>query len=153
VPGSVTLLGYANGGAWSRQAPLQQLQGEAGIARLWARERIAELSRRKRLAGGGATSGRLARERIDAEIEALAMGYGLVSERTSLVAVDVTPARPADAVARMAQAPTMAPAGSLWARSAGFAQTATPAALLGWLGSLALAVALWLAAPVLWPRR
>jgi Ca-activated chloride channel family protein len=153
VPGSVTLLGYANGGAWSRQAPLQQLQGEAGIARLWARERIAELSRRKRLAGGGATSGRLARERIDAEIEALAMGYGLVSERTSLVAVDVTPARPADAVARMEQAPTMAPAGSLWARSAGFAQTATPAALLGWLGSLALAVALWLAAPVLWPRR
>ncbi len=153
VSGTVTLLGYANGGAWTRQAPLQQLEGEAGIARLWARERIAELSRRKRLAGGGATSGRLARDRIDAEIEALAMGYGLVSERTSLVAVDVTPARPAGAAGRMEQAPTMAPAGSMWSRSAGFAQTATPAAWLAWLGGFALALALWLGAPVLLPRR
>jgi Ca-activated chloride channel family protein len=144
---SLTLLGFSSGSTWSRQAPLQQLEGEAGIAKLWARERIAELSRRKRLAGGGATTGRLSREALDAEIEALAMGYGLVSERTSLVAVDVTPARPEGAALGREQAPTAAPKGTAWTRTSAFAQTATPAALLGWIGTVLLALALLLARP------
>nr|WP_240901461.1 marine proteobacterial sortase target protein [Thioalkalivibrio sp. XN279] len=147
-PGKLlTLLGFSGGATWSRQAPLQQLEGEAGIAKLWARERIAELSRRKRLAGGGATTGRLSREALDTEIEALAMGYGLVSERTSLVAVDVTPARPEGAALAREQAPTTAPNGTAWARTSAFAQTATPAALFGWIGTVLLALALLLARP------
>ena len=143
---AVTLLGYADGSAWSRQVPLQALAGEAGIARLWARERIAELGRHKRLTSGAMT-GRLSREQLDAEIEAVAMHYGLVSERTSLVAVDVTPARPEGAPGRLEQAPTAAPAGTAWSRSAAFARTATPAAMLAWLGTVLLALAGLLLAP------
>jgi Ca-activated chloride channel homolog len=137
--GLLTLTGRDGHGDWVRQLPIVALQGEAGIARLWARERIAELSRRKRLGGsGGAASG------LDEQMLELALEYGLVSELTSLVAVDVTPVRPAGAPGRLAQAPTAAPAGGAWAHSAGFPATATAAPLWAWLGVLAFALAGWL---------
>ncbi|HUG98252.1 MAG TPA: marine proteobacterial sortase target protein [Gammaproteobacteria bacterium] len=133
--GLVTLAGRDAHGDWVHQVPIIALQGEAGIARLWARERITELSRRKRLAGSDAPSADL-----DAQILELALGYGLVSDLTSLVAVDATPVRPAGAPGRLAQVPTAAPAGGAWAH-AGFPATATAAPLLTRLGALAFAVA------------
>ncbi|HRP88023.1 MAG TPA: marine proteobacterial sortase target protein, partial [Gammaproteobacteria bacterium] len=89
LQGLLTLAGQDAGGHRLRQAPVVALEGEAGIARLWARERIAELSRRKRLGDDAASPAEL-----DRRILALAMRYGLVSELTSLVAVDNTPVRP-----------------------------------------------------------
>lgn len=134
-PGMLTLAGESGNGAWVRQVPIVALEGEAGIARLWARERIAGLSRRKRLGGRhGEPSGE-----YDRRILELALGYGLVSELTSLVAVDTTPVRPAGAPGRLAQAPTAAPAGGAWARTTGFPATASGAPLLTVLGVLALA--------------
>jgi Ca-activated chloride channel family protein len=134
--GLLTLSGNSRTGAWLRQLPMQELEGEVGIARLWARERIAELGRQKRLglSPGPGEGG------FDARMLELAMHYGLVSEKTSLVAVDVTPARPAGLPDRQAQAPTSAPAGGAWAHSTGFPVTATPAAL--WLLSALLALLL-----------
>jgi Ca-activated chloride channel family protein len=134
--GVLTLAGRDPQGAWVHQVPVVRLASESGIAKLWARERIAELSRRKRLGGYRVTSSEL-----DDAILDLALRYGLVSELTSLVAVDATPARPAGAPGRLEQAPTAAPAGSAWARSAAFPATATRAPLLAWLGALALALA------------
>jgi Ca-activated chloride channel homolog len=136
MQGMLTLAGRDGNGFRLRQAPVVALAGESGIARLWARERIAELSRRKRLGDGGVTPAD-----IEQRILELAMRYGLVSEQTSLVAVDDTPARPPGATERSGQAPTAAPVGSAWARTASFAATATAAPLLAWAGLLSLALA------------
>lgn len=127
--GLLTVTGRDGTGAWLRQVPIVMLHGEAGIARLWARERIAGLSRRKRLGGEGADP-----DELDAQILALALHYGVVSELTSLVAVDATPVRPAGAPGRLEQAATAAPAGGAWARSAGFPATATTARPAAWIG-------------------
>lgn len=136
MQGMLTLAGHDGSGYRLRQAPVAALQGEAGIARLWARERIAELSRRKRLGDGADTIAD-----VDQRILELAMRYGLVSERTSLVAVDDRPVRPPGATKRSARAPTAAPAGSAWARTAGLPATATAAPLLTGMGLLSLALA------------
>jgi Ca-activated chloride channel homolog len=135
--GVLTLGGRSRTGAWVHQLPFAAPVGETGIAKLWARERIAELSRRKRLGGTHApgVAG------LDAQVQALALEHGLVSELTSLVAVDVTPVRPAGMPDRLAQAAAPAPAGTAWARSAGFPATATSARLwlLAGAGSLSIA--------------
>lgn len=75
---------------------------QAGLDLLWAREQIAELN----LSKTPATA-----QRIKEQVTALALKYHLVSPYTSLVAVDVTPARPVDAETRLAEAGLMMPAG------------------------------------------
>jgi Ca-activated chloride channel family protein len=140
--GLLSLSGQDSGGAWLRQIPISTLRGQAGIAKLWARERIGELSRQRRI---GTQPGE-----IEAQILDVALAHHLVSELTSLVAVDVTPVKPIDAVARREQAPTSGPAGGAWANTAGLSQTATPAPLLALLGALAFSIALMIA---VLPRR
>jgi Ca-activated chloride channel family protein len=139
--GLLGLSGRTADGAWLRQELLGPPAAGAGIAKLWARERIGEWSRRKQLGLGEA-------DELDARIEGLAMEHHLVSERTSLVAVESTPVRAAGEALKSAQAPTPAPAGSYWARTAGFAATATPAPLAARVALFALALALWLALPL-----
>lgn len=138
-PSGLTLSGRDANGHWVRQVPLVVLEGETGIAKLWARERIGALSRRKRL-----TPDAELRDGLDTQILALSLDYGLVSELTSLVAVDATPVRPAGMPGNTVQAPTAAPAGTGWARSAGFAPTASIAPLLAWFGALALSIGMGL---------
>jgi Ca-activated chloride channel family protein len=136
--GVLTLSGRGAGGAWTRQLKLNVVNEQSGIAKLWARERIAGLSREKSF-GADAKA-------IEARIVELALAHHLVSEFTSLVAVDVTPARPRDAALNREQAPTAGPMGGAWSGTTGFAQTATPAPLLFAVGFIALAIAavLWL---------
>ena len=134
-PRGLTLAGRDATGHWVRQVPIVALEGETGIAKLWARERIGALSRRKRLSRGADV-----RRALDERILALSLDYGLVSELTSLVAVDSTPVRPDGMAGATAQVPTAAPAGTPWAGSAGFATTASPARLLASLGGLALLI-------------
>lgn len=131
--GSLTLSGRSGGGAWTRQLPLNVASDRAGIAKLWARERITELSRQKNF---GADA-----HEMQTRIVELALTHHLVSEYTSLVAVDVTPVRPLGIPLNKEQAPTSAPAGSYWASSTGFSSTATPAPLWMLTGLLALALA------------
>jgi Ca-activated chloride channel family protein len=137
--GVLTVSGRSGGGPWTRQLPIKVVGDQAGIAKLWARERIGELSRQKNFGDEPAKKA--------TEIVELALVHHLVSEFTSLVAVDVTPARPADIGWNREQASTSAPEGSYWARSTGFSSTATPAPLLLLIGMLALALAfaLWAA--------
>jgi len=139
--GVLTLSGRTSGNAWVRQIPLTVVDQQSGIAKLWARERIGDLTRRKGLDGDGRDA--------EAKIVALALDHHLVTQFTSLVAVDVTPARPVGADLLQFQAPTSAPAGGAWARSTGFPGTATPAPLLLLIGALALAFS----ALLLLPRR
>jgi Ca-activated chloride channel homolog len=136
----LTLTGSQNGAAWVHQVPLTVVGQQSGVAKLWARERIRSITRQRNLGADAAQT--------EAAITAVALRHHLVSDFTSLVAVDVTPVRPAGASDRTEQAPVSAPTGSYWA-STGFARTATSAPLLLlvallWLG---LAVLLFAAAP------
>jgi Ca-activated chloride channel family protein len=137
-PGMLRLTGRRDGRIWQQELSMTPVDGQSGLSKLWARDRIGELSRLKSV-GGDATA-------LQAQILRLALQYQVVSEYTSLVAVDATPARPVDEALRPEQAPTSAPVGSYWQTgSTGFAQTATPAPLwmLGGLMALILALTLY----------
>ena len=138
--GVLTLAGLSDGRAWIRQVPITLVGEQAGVAKLWARERIGALSRER----GGAGA-----DLIKARVTQLALDHHLVSEFTSLVAIDTTPARPQQAPYESEQAPTSAPVGSYWAQSSGFPSTATAAPLLLLVGALALCIAAGLS----WNRR
>jgi Ca-activated chloride channel family protein len=129
----VTLSGRVNGAAWIHQLPVVSVGEQAGISKLWARERIGSLSRQKRFGGDG--------KELDDAIVAVALEHHLVSELTSLVAIDTTPIRPAGVDDRSEQAPTSAPLGSYWAKTTGFAKTATVAPLTLSIGALFLCIA------------
>jgi len=132
--GVLTLSGRSAGGAWVRQIPIRLMGAQTGIAKVWARERIAALMRQRSFGTADPAA-------IEEQVVQLALAHGLVSDFTSLVAVDVTPARPLDRALLPQQAPTSAPRGSYWARSTGFAQTATPAPFLLLAGLLAFLAA------------
>ena len=143
--GVLTLTGRSGGGAWTRQLPLNMVNDQSGVAKLWARERIGALSRQKNL-GGDATE-------AEGQIVSLALKHHLVSDYTSLVAVDDTPVRPVDVDAHPEQVAVSAPRGGAWASTTGFASTATPAPLLLLMGLGALAFGFALRMPVLSRRR
>jgi len=135
--GLLTLSGTAGAHAWVRQLPLTVVSAQAGVGKLWARERIAELSAQRGLAGQD--------EATRQAIVGLALAHHLVSEFTSLVAVDVTPVRAAGAPLAAEQLPTSAPQGSYWASSTGFPRTASAAPLLILVGLSWLTLAVLLA--------
>jgi Ca-activated chloride channel family protein len=132
----VTLSGRTHGIDWTHQIPIASVTEQAGISKLWARERIGALVRQRNFGGDAAQA--------QADIVGLALQHHLVSEFTSLVAVDDTPARPPEATDRSEQAPTSAPVGSYWANTTGFAKTGTAAPLTLLIGFAALAVAMLL---------
>jgi Ca-activated chloride channel family protein len=129
----ITLSGRTHGIAWTHQIPIAVVTEQAGISKLWARERIGALVRQRYFGGDAAQA--------QADIVELALQHHLVSEFTSLIAVDDSPARPAAATDRSEQAPTSAPASSYWANTTGFAKTGTAAPLTLLIGLASLAVA------------
>jgi Ca-activated chloride channel homolog len=131
--GMLTLTGRTAGRAWLRQIPIEVVGQQAGLAKLWARERIGALAREGNFTGTP--------DQAKAQITQLALDHHLVSDYTSLVAVDVTPVRPNEASYQRSQAPTSAPVGSYWADTTGFSQTGTIAPLLTLAGVVALCLA------------
>jgi Ca-activated chloride channel homolog len=131
--GLLTLSGESQGHAWVRQIPLVPVTAQSGVAKLWARERIADLTQQQSF---GADAAQMKSSILD-----LALAHHLVSQYTSLVAIDVTPVRPVGTPYEQEQAPTSAPVGSYWANSTGFARTATPAPLLLLVGAFLCALA------------
>ena len=113
--------------AWTAPAPLAGSTPAEGLDRLWAQARIADLE--DQLARGGESPS------LVEQITRIALKAHLVSRYTSLVAVDRTPTRRADAALRHQQIPNLMPTGTH------FAQTATPAELELWLALLALLLA------------
>jgi len=139
--GLVSLSGRNGSGFWMRQIALSNPRKDAGVASLWARNRIEDLLDQRR-AGADA-------ETIRRQVLALALEHKLVSPYTSLVAVDRTPVRPAGIDSQAAAIPHTAPAGSAWAGAqVGYPGTATPARL-----HLLIGVAMLLGALFLLPRR
>ncbi|HUO82698.1 MAG TPA: marine proteobacterial sortase target protein [Gammaproteobacteria bacterium] len=139
--GTLALSGRTLGGDWLRQGKLGTGRESPGIAALWARRKIEALTD-ERVRGGDA-------ERIRTEIVQTALRHHLVSEHTSLVAVDRTPARPAGFDLAAAVVPNALPHGMVLA---GLPQTATTAALNGLVGAVCLFGALLSAAALAWGR-
>jgi Ca-activated chloride channel family protein len=84
--GDVVLTGRSGERAFEMRVPFEPGREERGVARLWARRKIAVLM--DELGTGGD------RERLRHEVTRVALDHGLVSRFTSLVAEDVTPTRP-----------------------------------------------------------
>jgi Ca-activated chloride channel family protein len=88
LSGRLRLSGRAGDGQWSREIPLGGLGGDAGVGKLWAREKLDDI-----LQG-------LYRGRPEAEVRPealeLALAHSLVTRYTSMVAVEEEPVRPAD---------------------------------------------------------
>src|SRR5450432_812262 len=118
---NLILSGHIRGQDWTHPVAVTRVGEQSGLSKLWARERIGDLARQVQYGGD--------REQLRASILALALKHHLVSDVTSLVAVDTVVVRPPGSSGHVEQAPTSAPSGSYWATT-GFAKTATPAGLL-----------------------
>ncbi len=99
----VVLDGRIGDARWRQGMPLAGGNAASGIARLWARNRIAALE--------DAWLDGEARSDTDAAILETALRFHLVSRLTSLVAVDVTPSRPDGEDAGTGAVPTNLPRG------------------------------------------
>jgi Ca-activated chloride channel family protein len=101
---------------------------QSGVARLWARRKIAHLM--DTLSEGAD------RNQVSTEVAALGIRHHLVTRWTSLVAVDITPTAPVDAKLKTSAVPGHLPKGADAARMLGrLPQGATPFPLLLCLGT------------------
>jgi Ca-activated chloride channel homolog len=88
VPQQATLLGQAGGRPWSMPVVFKNAPSRGGLSVYWARQKISALM--DELSAGGTE------DTIRNAVLDVALTHHLVSKYTSLVAVDVTPARPTD---------------------------------------------------------
>ncbi|MFA3791492.1 marine proteobacterial sortase target protein [Aliiglaciecola sp. SL4] len=116
---------------WQQSLSLQNGGSERGLNVLWARRKIAQLGRDKRLDQDY--------DEMNKQIEEVAMTHHIVSEMTSLVAVDVTPS--AQASSKDAQLKSHLPKGQKHAIGS-LPQTATPAQLQWMLALLLMGMGL-----------
>ena len=133
LPTHAVLRGRSGTTAWESEVPLRDSAPGAGLAVHWARAKIGALLDQRR---AGAADGDVR----DAVIE-VALRHQLVSAYTSLVAVDVTPARPADAPLTSHALATNLPHGWEYDAVLGAGQGATAAPLHLVIGLAALAIA------------
>lgn len=122
-PSDVTLCGELEGRYWEMNS--RQLPGSGGgnLATLWARKKIDALED-SRMFGSDP-------EEIRIQALETALEYGLLTQYTSLVAVDRTPSRLASEGLESEHIPSLLPAGS--GMATGFSKTAT-----GWVLQLVL---------------
>ena len=103
VHGDLGASGVRANEGWQVSVPLKIGKDSSGIHRLWARRKIASLMDEK--ARG------ISEESVRERVLDVALAHHLVSKYTSLVAVDVTPTRPADETLKKGAVPTNLPAG------------------------------------------
>jgi len=134
-PRQVTLCGELDGRDWETTSTLSPAAGGEDLAVLWARSKIEALQD-SRIFGVDPAS-------VRRQVVEIALRFGLLTQYTSLVAVDRAQARPGAEALEAEHVPGLLPAGS--AVSVSFAPTAT-----GWPAQLALSlVSLLIAAAML----
>jgi Ca-activated chloride channel homolog len=112
--GELTLSGSTQGNLWEVPVKALKTAPRSGLDKLWARRKIAELSNQLALGGNEAT--------LRPAIVELGLAHHLVTEFTSLVAVDTTPTAPVGTRPRTTLIPVNVPAG--W--EGGFQQGVLP---------------------------
>ena len=138
--GEVALVGRRGAETWRQTVSLAAGRQAEGVAVLWAQRKVQALLDSLH---DGADA-----DEVRSGVVALGLEHHLVTKHTSLVAVDVTPARPDGAPLDSRSVPTNVPEG--WSYGAVFGElprTATPAPLhtLLTLVALVFAALLWLA--------
>ena len=133
LPAHVTVRGRSGSTAWVREVPIHAAVEGAGLSTHWARRKIATLLDQR--------SAEATDDAVRQAVIEVALAHHLVSHYTSLVAVDVTPVRPADAGLTSHALATNLPHGWDYAAVIGAGQGATPAALHLVLGLTALLAA------------
>ncbi|MEJ2385112.1 MAG: VIT domain-containing protein [Xanthomonadales bacterium] len=123
APREVLVCGELDGRPWETAARVATTAGSDAIATLWARHKIEALED-GRLFGADADA-------VRHDVLDIALEFGLLTRYTALVAVDRTPARPADAALVTREVPNLLPAGGTFV--SGFSQTAA-----GWKTQLGL---------------
>jgi Ca-activated chloride channel family protein len=115
--------------AWESTLPITDRENREGVSVYWARQKIGSLMDKQ----VGAENMGIRQTIVD-----LAMKHHLVSRYTSLIAIDITPARPADKDLETHAMKTNLPEG--WDHTAvfGLPQTATHAQLQIMVGLVAL---------------
>jgi Ca-activated chloride channel family protein len=103
LEGVVEITGRLAGRPWRAQLGLEMARPSVGIAALWGRSKIETVSDQLRR---GADP-----DSVRAKIVVIALKHHLLSEHTSLVAIDPMPARPAEARLVSASVPLNLPAG------------------------------------------
>ncbi len=126
---SIQVKGQADSYDWSFKLPPVTNGKDDGIARLWARMKIDAIK----------SDFNLSYDQSRDQILKTALGYDLVSDYTSLVAVDKTPARVMEELKKLELA-NRTPAG--WKAPHGYPQGGTAANLAMLIGFLALLLAL-----------
>ena len=127
----ITLHGNIGNEKWSKELTLPAAGGSDGITRLWGREKIESLM--DHLSDGSDPNG------VEAAVIAVALQHHLVSQYTSLVAIDQTP-QGLNATCKAEPLPTGNGADA--DADGTLPQTATPAGLLLLIGASLTAVAL-----------
>jgi Ca-activated chloride channel family protein len=126
----VVVAARIDGRRWRATVPVRS--GErSGVGGLWARWRVDELMARVALGAPRAA--------VRPEVVRLGLAHRLVTPFTSLVSVDVTPRRPADAPVAHTDVPTVAPVGAAASTQLPRGGTAARGAWL--MAALVLAVA------------
>jgi Ca-activated chloride channel family protein len=85
--GTLELSGRIGGREWRRSVPLSEAVEGPGVAKLWARRRVAEIE-------VADTLGQMEEGAASDAIARLGLDFALVTRETSLVAIDRTPVRP-----------------------------------------------------------
>jgi len=137
MTGDVLATGRRGSDSWQATFPLDEGKPSVGMATLWARRKIEALLDSRQ---DGASP-----EEVRAAVVALGLAHHLVTKFTSLVAIDVTPARPAGDVLASHAVPTLLPAGWSGEAVGQLPQTATsaPLHLALMAAALSLALLLW----------
>lgn len=162
LPAEFSISGNRVGELWRETKDLSDAKDATGLSVLWARAKIADLEESR--------FDRTHASEIDAKILQTALDHSIVSRLTSLVAVDITPSRPAADKLNGTKVPTMLPEGwnfgelaahnaaqnptppqrnkarstSTTPRSLVLPNTASPHQVLGFLGALLLLLGLGL---------
>ena len=100
---AIAISGRMRGNTWNTSIPVAQARSAKGIARMWAHDRIKDLNN---TVFEGADNAFVERRVTD-----LALEFGLLTKHTSMVAIDVSPARPIEEALVTHDIPTNLPDG------------------------------------------
>ncbi|MFO0995405.1 MAG: marine proteobacterial sortase target protein [Alphaproteobacteria bacterium] len=100
---AVEVSGMLEGRPWSARIPLAEAHPAKGVSQIWARRKIDALM--------DSRHDGIDEESVKMDVVTLALAHHLVSKYTSLVAIDVTPARTAGASITSRMVPTNLPEG------------------------------------------
>ena len=133
LPDSVTIRGMVGSTSWTTTITLKAGESRDGLSVYWARQKIASLMDQQHYGQEEAATRQAVLD--------VALTHHLVSKYTSLIAVDVTPARPADKILTSHAMKTNLPEGQNYQAIFGLPKTATSGELQILLGLAALTLA------------